>query len=236
VSGVDFVAAEAMARASENQFSQVPDTMRFSALNSHIGSQQDDAASESVPDLSADSQFLRPPPRLGRLTATADSFQPIVLKIDKSNNSWGRLPNNTIVYGKTADTRIPKKAFEIYFHADGQEDSRKCEEKGVDWTKFDKLYTGITTWTSLGLWVNGVHLQQDDGQGRPYWGKLYTGDVITIFNHPNAKLSFECQFFLGAGKERRPPNKPFKAEKGTVVKSLLESAQPPLEPTESLQG
>jgi len=103
------------------------------------------------------------------------------------------------VYPNISDVRVPKKAFEIYFHAEGQDDSRKLEERGADWTKLDRLYTGITTWSSVGIFINGVHMKQDDGKGRVQWAKLHTGDVITIFDVRGSKLSFECQFFLDAG-------------------------------------
>ncbi|KAF2806044.1 Pkinase-domain-containing protein [Mytilinidion resinicola] len=223
VSGFDYV-AQAEAAAME---SKIPDTMVFPSHDSQAENNQDDNSSVSVPALSSDSGFLRPLPRLGKLTATTDSFSQIVLKLDKSNNSWGRNLDNTIVYANKGDSRVPKKAFEIYFHAEGHEDSRKLEAKGIDWTKLNGLYTGITTWSSIGVSVNGVHLKRDDGKGRVLFGKLYTGDVITVFDYPGGKLKFVCDFFVGSGKQKRAADQPFKIERGSLVPQLasLGSAQ-----------
>ncbi|KAF2498471.1 Pkinase-domain-containing protein [Lophium mytilinum] len=217
VSGFDFV-AQAEAAASE---SKIPDTMVFPSHDSQAEPNLDDDSSVSVPALSSDSGFLRPLPRLGKLMASTDSFTQLVLKLDKSNNSWGRHPENTIVYANKNDSRVPKKAFEIYFHVEGHEDSRKLEAKGIDWTKLDGLYTGITTWSSNGISVNGVHLKRDDGKGRVLFGKLYSGDVITVFDYPGGKLKFVCEFFVGLGKEKRPADQPFKVERGSLIPNLV---------------
>ncbi|OCL08042.1 meiosis-specific serine/threonine-protein kinase mek1 [Glonium stellatum] len=212
-SGHDFV-AEA---ASKNALHSIPDTIHFSASSSENGSTHADVSANSTPvTVSMPAEFLRPPPRLGKLTATPDSFSPIVLKLDQNNTSWGRLLENTIVYPHVNDTRIPKKAFTIWFHAEGH-DFKALEEQGRDWTKLDGLYTGINTFTRNGIHVNGVHLREKDDKGRILYGRLHSGDMITVFldRKESTCLKFVCEFYHGAAREKRAPGTRFEVKKGS---------------------
>jgi serine/threonine protein kinase len=215
VSGHDFVAEAA---ASKDVLHSLPDTMHFSASSSENGSTHANISANSTPvTTSMPAEFLRPPPRLGKLTATPDSFSPIVLKLDQNNTSWGRLLENTIVYPQVNDTHIPKKAFTIWFHAEEGHDFKELEEQGRDWTKLDGLYTGINTFTRNGIYVNGVHLRQKDGKGRVLYGRLYSGDVITVFQDRKEGncLKFVCEFYHGAARQKREPGTRFEVKKGS---------------------
>ncbi len=80
----------------------------------HGVSNQNQAPSQPSPTLS---QFLKPAPRLGRITTTPDSFMQLTLPLSHQVESWGRAPDCTHPYPKPLDVRIPKRAFAIWFHA-----------------------------------------------------------------------------------------------------------------------
>ncbi|OCK85138.1 Pkinase-domain-containing protein [Lepidopterella palustris CBS 459.81] len=220
VSGHDFV-AESQGRSEGSKAAvHIPDTVHFSVQNSDNESSQGVHSSNSVPAPdSGTSGFLRPAPRLGKLTATRDSFSPIVLKLDSMVTSWGRLPENTIVYPHVNDVRIPKRAFSIWFHSDTHPDVKSFDEQGKDWAKLEGLHTGITTWTKNGIYVNGVHLKDKDEKGRVLYGRLHSGDVITVFqdHREGTCLKFVCEFYLGAARETRPLGEKFQILKEMVL-------------------
>ncbi|KAJ4359332.1 Protein kinase protein rad53 [Ascochyta clinopodiicola] len=144
VSGFDFVGAQKEATAGASAYE---DTTRGSDASSSIAStsQAGEAPSPSaeVPSVPAELDIRPPPRRLGKLVATADSFAPnLVLNIDKSKTSWGRLANNTIVYDQSRDTRIPKTAFIIFWYSSGGDSAETVQElsqKNKDWTSLEKL-------------------------------------------------------------------------------------------------
>ena len=159
---------------------------------------------------------IRPPPRrLGKLIATPDSFAPnLVLNIDQSKTSWGRLGNNTIVYEHRGDTRIPKTAFIVFFYSPGGEAPETVEElsqQGKDWTTLDNLNVGIWTCATHGISINGKHLKQKDDKGRALFGHLHTGDIVQVYHDARGTecLKFRCEFYVGAGKEPRPAGNSF---------------------------
>lgn len=168
-----------------------------------------------VPSL-PDALDIRPPPRrLGKLIATPDSFVPsLVLNIDQSKTSWGRLANNTIVYENSRDTRIPKTAFIIFWYSSGGQSIETVEElsqKGKDWTSLQNLEVGIWTCATHGISINGKHLKQKDDRGRALFGHLHTGDIIQVYHaaHGTECLKFRCEFYLGGGRDPRPAGNSF---------------------------
>jgi serine/threonine protein kinase len=196
-----------------------------------IGSQRSDAPVDTkrgMPPSSAipawiESEASKPQPRLGKLTTTADSFYADCLRIDDRVKHrvthWGRDPLNTFVYLDKLDTRIPKRAIELHFHAYGIEKELK---KGRDWTAMSGISTVIHTLSRVGIWVNGVKLDSCDSDGAALCGHLYTGDVITIFRDKDSgqgtgpeSLRFICEFYVGEAASRRPTDQPFKAVRAT---------------------
>jgi serine/threonine protein kinase len=164
-------------------------------------------------------QFARPLPVLGTLTTTPDSFTSITLRLQNRVNTWGR-GKCTFIWPYEQDTRIPKMAFAIFFDAPNAS-TAEIEQEGGDWTKTPGLYAGITTNARAGILVNNVRLKPrtDDGKHHVY-GKLRTGDVITVYRgDANAsysgsdetaeRLSFVCKFHSGDATEPRESDAPF---------------------------
>lgn len=171
--------------------------------------------SAEVPSVPAELDFKPPPRRLGKLVATPDSFNPnLVLNIEKSKTSWGRLPNNTIVYEDSRDTRIPKTAFVIFWYSSAGQDRDTVEEfsqQNKDWTSLDQLHVGIWTCATHGITVNGKHLMQKDEKGRVLFGHLHTGDIVQVYQNSRSteSLKFRCEFYLGSGQNPRAVGESF---------------------------
>ncbi|KAF2085639.1 Pkinase-domain-containing protein [Saccharata proteae CBS 121410] len=202
VSGHDFVGEAARA---DSECSDYHDAKTDDEANEQPVEHDEEA--EKVPTFSTPSrppplEFLRPPPRLGTLTATRDSFAIIVLRLEERFTSWGRLNGNTIVYTNTHDTRIPKQAFMLWFHAPG---IVEAEREGRDWTKLDNLRTFISTRARNGIYVNDTKLMSHSRAGAPLYGCLQSGDVITVFaGGKDAKgMKFFCEIFWGEGATAR---------------------------------
>ncbi|KAJ4406663.1 Protein kinase protein rad53 [Didymella pomorum] len=218
VSGFDFVGAQ---KEATDGASAYQDTTRGSVASSSVasgpqtGEGQEPSPSAEVPSLPAELDIRPPPRRLGKLVATPDSFVPsLVLNIDKSKTSWGRLANNTIVYDQSRDTRIPKTAFIIFWYSSGGDTAETVQElsqKNKDWTSLEKLNVGIWTCATHGISINGKHLKQNDERGRALFGHLHTGDIIQVYQDSRGTecLKFRCEFNLGSGKDPRPANTSF---------------------------
>lgn len=217
VSGFDFVAAR---RDSEAGASAYEDTVRVSDTtgNSGLSTAATGAPSPAVemPTLPAELDIHPPPRRLGRLIATPDSFAPaLILNVDKSKTSWGRLSNNTLVYADSRDTRIPKAAFVIFWYSSAIQSPGTVEElsqQGKDWTSLEELKVGIWTCATHGISINGKHLKQKDEKGRAIFGHLHTGDIVQVYHDSRGTecLKFKCEFYVGTGKDPRPAGDSFK--------------------------
>lgn len=126
-------------------------------------------------------------------------------------------PFTSYVYPHNLDTRVPKNALDLVFWRPGIEEDDK---KGIDWIAKDDFWAIVMTRTSGYVFVNGTKLTR--GSGHTNYGKLYSGDVITIFERPASQgkapeyLKFECEFFAGLSKERRPEGHAFTIETETV--------------------
>jgi serine/threonine protein kinase len=176
-------------------------------------------ATTAIADISADSG--NPPPRFGRLKSTTDSFKHLTLDINSRIFFWGRDFSNTNVYEDRFDTRIPKKGIAIFFHALGIE---KTEEKGRDWGSLPNLHTLIKTYSRRGILVNGVQLKETDHDGVDLCGRVYTGDIVTVFEDmrdgsgQSGSLRFVCEFYAGEAANRRPASEVF---------SVIRAEEPP---------
>jgi hypothetical protein len=153
---------------------------------------------------------LSKPARLGMLATTADSFDQVFWGLNKRVETWGRGPNNTEVHPHAKDVRIPKVGVCIFHHARGIE---KLDEKGADWTSMTDLHTLITTHSNHGISVNGEQLRKHNEHGSYFCGKIYTGDVITVYKSEDVCFEFVCKFEYGEGKKVRPADlRPFKID------------------------
>lgn len=205
VSGHDFTSHNILPGMS---FHSLPPTTANSDMDLALG-QPLDKVPQSQP------VFIRPAPRLGRLTATSDSFCDLTLDLSSRITTWGRSPLNTIVFPNPLDTRVPKRGIMLYFHANGIE---KVEKTSQDWTKLPGLHCLIATDSSNGVFVNGVKLDAKDVNGRQPYGRVYTGDEVTVCQgHTKEKtLRFMCVFNHGEGKGQRPEGRPrFEIEQRT---------------------
>jgi serine/threonine protein kinase len=193
-------------RASTN--TSLPPTA-YGSLQSGKGGATNGAATATA---DIPSETVKSFSRFGRLTSTIDSFQHLALDINSRIFSWGRDPSNTSIYKDGFDARVPKKGIAIFFHAFGIE---KREEKKRDWTSLPGLHTLIKTYSRRGILVNGVTLKETDHDGVDLCGRLYTGDIITVFedmrdNSGNSgSLRFVCDFSAGEAVGRRPANETF---------------------------
>ncbi len=159
-------------------------------------------------------EFVKPPPRLGKLTTVPGSFVDLTLKIDQRLTRWGRAFDSTIVYTQNLDTRVPKNAFDIMFWGPRMESRIK---EGGDWMEEENSWAIISTRTSFFIRVNGVMLTRfaPDHSGWLY-GKLYTGDIVSIFEDEKEFLKFKCEFFHSKSVGPRPANEQkFVVEKET---------------------
>ncbi|GAB7364498.1 hypothetical protein MBLNU230_g5308t1 [Neophaeotheca triangularis] len=168
--------------------------------------------------------FLKPPPRLGRLSSTPDSFTQTTLNLTNRLSSWGRQPNNTHIFPDPAETRVPKRGLILVFETPGLPSIPKTPTADTEWYQHPSLQCLLTTESRLGVYVNGVHLPPTDKSGtKRAYGKLFSGDVITVFKPGNTSttagsgtkggkgrdLEFVCEFFHGVAKGVRPQGEEF---------------------------
>ncbi|GAB7342675.1 hypothetical protein MBLNU457_g0829t1 [Dothideomycetes sp. NU457] len=182
--------------------------------NSAVVSHQVAKSICGLPSLQPAPEFLKPPLRLGRLVSTPDSFADLTITLNGIETTFGRGPNNTVSWDNEQDSRIPRRAFTIMYHATG---IRTAKAAGKDWTKMDGLHCVIATEGKFGIFINGVKLMPKDAKSRALYGKVFTGDIITVWRGETGVkgtkgtgLSFVCEFLHGEGKERRESGQGFR--------------------------
>ena len=156
--------------------------------------------------------FVKPPQRFGKLTTVAGSIWNSTIHLQDRLTTFGRDPESTYPYPDPKDTRVPKNALYIFFWKSGIESAIR---RGEDWTQMDNLYALVVTNARCGIRVNGVPLPKGyESRGWKY-GKLYTGDIVSVYEE-KAKgwfLQFVCEFGIGLSKETRKEGDVFKVEK-----------------------
>ncbi|KAF2663039.1 kinase-like protein [Lophiostoma macrostomum CBS 122681] len=220
VSGLDFVSASGPGKSDGIP---LPDTAHVSTVNAHVTQEPQSATAPAHSTLPPELDIRPPPRRLGKLTASSDSFAPLlVLPIDKNRTSWGRVKENDLVYEQRSDTRVPKTAFTIFWHSPDRESIDQLSQEGKDWTTLRNVHVGIVTGATSGITVNGKLLRKTDGKGNYLYGWLHTGDVIQVYQDARGSecLKFRCEFYFGTGKEPRPLGKSFNVR----IHSQLENA------------
>jgi serine/threonine protein kinase len=166
--------------------------------------------------------FAKPLPRLGKLTTLPGSTTASTIYLSGRMTSWGRDPRSkagaNILHTDKKDVRVPKRALQITFWAPGIE---QRIERGENWMKVPGICTIVSTLTSRCIWVNDVELraQSNEGDARLY-GKIYTGDIITIFKSQDPKedyLKFKVEIGYGDSARKRPENEQgFQVKRETV--------------------
>lgn len=171
----------------------------------------------NIPRSLAPANFLKPRRLLGKLVSIPGSIIDLTLRLEGRMTSWGRGPLATVVYPERMDTRIPAYAIEVTFWCPGME-ARIA--KGTDWMDIPDVMTILSTKTSKCIWVNDVELrrgpQMENGSEALSYGKLYTGDIITIFKHDGKFLRFRCEIYHGDSARPRP-----ESEKGFIIREVL---------------
>lgn len=172
--------------------------------------------------------FQPPKPILGKIIATEDSCLPTIsLNITESVTSWGRGAKNTVRYSNVKEVRVPKYAFKIFGFK--HTDAWKLPPHGLSFDTKDLVFY-VSTKASMGITVNNIQLDSNDPQNPDTpsrnWGKLYHGDIITVWQHDRDKAQFtrfrfEC--YHGPCKERRPITQPFALLPAGDLLSTLET-------------
>ena len=165
--------------------------------------------------------FTKPPFRFGNLTPIAGSIHSIPIKITAQGTTFGRDPASDFVHPNSKHDRVPKNAIDIAMWYPGIE--RDIAIGKPDWHLNENLMALVSTRTSRYIKINNVRLMK--GNGCWLYGKLKTGDVITVFGPPEGVdmsrmdskqqeyLRFHCEFFVGKSKERRRADESFEIEK-----------------------
>jgi serine/threonine protein kinase len=197
----------------------LPDTMYQSSAASHtsvlpaISSRSSGSRAASTtahqltPEQAAD--LAARPAAYGTLRTTRDSAARLLLRLDGLATSWGRASKCTYVYPDNMDRRVPKVSFVLLFHAPGSE---AAAARGEDWTALPDLHALVKNCSdSAPLWVNGRLLASKTADGRDCCARLFTGDVLTVFQEREGGecLRFVCEF--GVGEASGVRSVPFEA-------------------------
>lgn len=166
--------------------------------------------------------FIKPPRLLGKLVPLPDSILKDPIRLESRMTSWGRGMNTTVRYPDPMDSRIPSYALELTFWAPCIE-SRIAE--GKDWIKLPDIVSILSTKTSKCIWVNDVELRSETPAKDAYlFGRVYTGDVITVYRSKDQSLRFRCEFYHGESVKTREEagatQKKFVIEKAKKVRAV----------------
>ncbi|KAF6810708.1 hypothetical protein CSOJ01_06152 [Colletotrichum sojae] len=145
--------------------------------------------------------------------------------------SWGRGPENTVVYESKSETRVPKYAIKILLWKDGMDTSKW--RRALPWDKSDegKGYTFyLSTKATSGVTVNGQALTSHDcknplSQSRN-WVPIYNGDEIVVWGVPTdtahqTKVTFRC--FWGDSAKSRPADSPPQLVSSSTARKIDEA-------------
>jgi hypothetical protein len=155
--------------------------------------------------------FAKPRRILGKVTSLPGSIVDVSFRLENRMTSWGRGPAASVRYPESKDTRIPAYGLEVTFWKPNIEQMIQANE---DWLQVPDVQTIISTKTRNYIYVNGVKLRsttpERDGF---YFGKLYSGDIVTIYQQKDQYLKLKVEIFHGLhAKERPEEEKPFVIE------------------------
>lgn len=178
-----------------------------------------------IPDAVSNPQPSKLCPILGKLSSLPGSITNLTVPLEDRMTSWGRGRLTTIRYLDGMDSRIPKYALEVTFWAPGIEDKIRT---GEDWLKVRGVMAILSTKTREHIWVNDTRLgrgpRAENGGAEVHFGKLYSGDIITVYRDSNQFLKFQCEFYHGDSARPRPEKeKPFIVQKRLVSKGSSEA-------------
>ncbi|KAI1467399.1 uncharacterized protein F4812DRAFT_395340 [Daldinia caldariorum] len=184
---------------------------------------------ESIPDtLPPENPPLGPtklpelPQAVAALYSTKGSLVTgISIRLNDPVMSWGRDPNNTVVYEPVVESKVPKNAFRIMLWREGYtaplsdfrpwDPSRPANSRTMRASPEPDSYAFyISTKATNGIRINNSPLQANEPKDSTapckHWVKLYHGDTIVFWGSDNvysqAKVTFEC--FWGGSSVPRP--------------------------------
>ncbi|KAI2464361.1 hypothetical protein F4781DRAFT_413327 [Annulohypoxylon bovei var. microspora] len=186
---------------------------------------------ESIPDtLPPETQqpthATEPPKIVAAFYSAHGSLMPgISIHLNNPIISWGRDPNNTVVYVPPTESKVPKNAFRVMLWRDGYtasfnefrpwEPARSTASRTIRAEPTSGSYAFyISTKATNGIRINNIPIQanepKDSTAACKYWAKLYHGDTIVFWGTDNvrsqAKLTFEC--YWGGSSNARPADEP----------------------------
>ncbi|EQB47206.1 hypothetical protein CGLO_13676 [Colletotrichum gloeosporioides Cg-14] len=153
----------------------------------------------------------------------------ISVPVNEIAMSWGRGPENMIIYDPKTEIRVPKYAAKIVLWKDGFDPNRWRREQ--PWDKDD---TGVgyafylSTKATNGVLLNGYGLPSHDcknptGAARN-WIPIYDGDEIVVWGTPadtsQTKVTFRC--FWGDSSRPRPADVPLQRVSSSTARKLDE--------------
>lgn len=148
----------------------------------------------------------------GRVSTTPGSVIKDSFEIVQRVTTYGRANDNIFRFPKHEDKRVPRHAFDISFWRPGIErDIQK--DMHFDLTKELNLVAIVSTRSRHPILIYGVELIK--GENSWQYGKLYTGDIITVFDSSSDEqagsgfLKFECSFYIGRSRYPRAQHDPF---------------------------
>jgi serine/threonine protein kinase len=172
-----------------------------------------------IPSTLSDPEFAKPPKRYGKLKSLPGSIFDLTIYLEDRLTSWGRGPSATVKHADSMDTRIPAYALEVTFWTPGIE-ARIAT--GESWLDIPGVMAILSTKARLGIWVNDTLLRRgsmtEDGPEALQFGKLYTGDIITVYQNKDRTkfLKLQCDFTHGESAQPRPGH-----EAGFMVRQAL---------------
>ncbi|EAW14223.1 serine/threonine-protein kinase [Aspergillus clavatus NRRL 1] len=195
------------------QVSRPPET----STTNDISDAPRDEAPVQVPQQISLHRHHSPRPLLGKLATLPGSIFDLTICLEDRMTSWGRGPQATICHPDPMDTRIPAYALEVTFWAPAIESQIAA---GRDWMTVPGVMAILSTKTRKCIWVNDTELRRgSDGDGSRegfHFGKLYSGDIITVYKNRNKFLKLQCEFYHGDSARSRPDE-----EKGFLVRKVL---------------
>lgn len=178
-------------------------------------------AEDVVPDM-PDTQIVVPVQEDGQSRAIglidSDStccIQGISCPITDSLVSFGRGPENTVIFEPKTEPRVPKYAFKILLWKEGYDPAKDPAKVPHPWARgstadADSYHFWISSKATLGIRINGLTLPSYDAKNPSapsvHWTKIHNGDTLVVWGGQDStqqtKLIFRC-FWGGSAHPRR---------------------------------
>lgn len=203
---------------------------------------------DSIPDTMAppDTQIVVPihedsnsARAVGMLESHSKScIEGISLPITDSLISFGRGPENTVVFEPKTESRVPKYAMKIMLwkDGDGYDPSKDPAKVPHPWLRdnagdSDSYSFWISTKATLGIRINEYFLASSDSKNPSspacHWTQIYDGDTLVIWSGSElmkqSAITFRC--FWGASSKLRGEDKTLKLASPALAQKLDSACQ-----------